>query len=120
EGCCRSTTAAFWRPIQDGLIRLTVRYRRGSSVGHGRSCSRFPPQRDAKAMEFLSELCLRKTQSCRRYDGLPSLSPALSPCPRHLSRLSHSKLQDLIVAFDLKPAARLTSHLCHRTKPLSR
>src|SRR3954465_9127659 len=29
--------------------------------------------------------------------GLPSLLPALSPCPRRLSRVSHSKLQDVIV-----------------------
>src|SRR3954454_9602381 len=29
--------------------------------------------------------------------GLPSLLPALSPCPRRLGRVSHSKLQDVIV-----------------------
>src|SRR3954466_11156786 len=52
-GCCRSTNATLKRHIQDGLLRLKVRYRRCPSVGHGRSCSRVPLQRDAKVMGVL-------------------------------------------------------------------
>src|SRR3954471_16332833 len=55
-------------------FRLKVRYRRYTSVGHGRSCSRVPLQRDAKVMEFSSKnrlsAAVRRPAKTQRQQGL--------------------------------------------------